>query len=128
MVYRIHFTVEDLTRTRVASAPGPLLELDLALRVLRRRNQPVRFGAWRREVSMHLPESAGPVLDLVSFMNWSPTCLLPADPGEPQELLERKQADRERLLAQGMAAIVERRGLRPPGGIARICQTRAPST
>lgn len=122
MAYRIRFTGEDLTRTRVAGAPGPLLELDLAMRVLRRRNQPMRFGAWRREVSMCLPPSAKTVLDLVSFMNESPTCLLPADPGDPRELLDRKQAGTERLLAQEMEAAVERRGLRLPNWAARICQ------
>lgn len=42
MVYRIHFTLEDLARTRVAEPP-PLLELSAALRTLRERGHPVRF-------------------------------------------------------------------------------------
>lgn len=62
------------------------------------------------------------VLDLVSFMNWSPTCLLPAAPGDPQELLERKHAGTERLLAQEMATIAERRGQRLPLWVTRACQ------
>lgn len=49
MVYRIHFTLEDLARTRVAEPP-PLLELSAALRTLRERGHPVRFGAWRHAV------------------------------------------------------------------------------
>lgn len=31
VVYRIHFTVEDLARTRVAEAPPPLWELSISL-------------------------------------------------------------------------------------------------
>ncbi|CAG6391888.1 hypothetical protein NMG29_30840 [Streptomyces cocklensis] len=43
MAYRIHFTVEDLARTRVAEPP-PLMELSAAVRVLQTRSHPVWFG------------------------------------------------------------------------------------
>ncbi|MFD9904090.1 ArsR/SmtB family transcription factor [Streptomyces sp. NPDC059063] len=122
MTFRIHFTTEDLARTHVASAPGPLLELDIALRVLQRRSHCVRFGAWRREVSAQLRPQARMVLDLVSVMNWSPTCLLPSAPGEPQELLEHRCADSGRLLRQELAAVVERRGHRLPTRVAQVGQ------
>lgn len=37
VAYRIHFTTEDLARTKVAQAPLPLMELDLAARALQVR-------------------------------------------------------------------------------------------
>ena len=50
LVYRIHFTSQDLARTRVAEAPPPLLELDRAARALQDRGQAVRLDSWRRGV------------------------------------------------------------------------------
>ncbi len=72
MVYRIHFTVEDLARTRV-ERPAPLLELSAAIRTLQSRSHPVRFGAWRRSACAALRPEARMVLDLVPPGGWAPT-------------------------------------------------------
>jgi hypothetical protein len=45
MVYRIHFTMQDLARTRVAEAPMPLVELSIAARALQDRSRPVQLDA-----------------------------------------------------------------------------------
>lgn len=48
MVFRIHFTTQDLTRTRVAETPRPLQELTTAMVTLQGRTHPVLLDAWRR--------------------------------------------------------------------------------
>lgn len=51
MVWRIHFTVEDLARIQVSTTLGPLAETVMALSLLRCPMQPrASFGAWRAQV------------------------------------------------------------------------------
>ncbi|WJV50455.1 helix-turn-helix domain-containing protein [Streptomyces flavofungini] len=52
---RIHFTSDDLARTRFVEGPDPLWELSISLHRLRRRDASVLFGAWRRRVAPALP-------------------------------------------------------------------------
>ncbi|MFJ6378640.1 hypothetical protein ACIQI7_01345 [Kitasatospora sp. NPDC092039] len=54
MVFRIHFTAQDLARTRLAD-PMPFAELNAAVRALRRRSHAARLDAWRRGVLGRLP-------------------------------------------------------------------------
>lgn len=92
MVYRIHFTVEDLARTRVAQAPHPLLELSAAVRTLRPHSPPLRLQAWRRHALGELAgldSAARTVLNLVPARGWSPDFLVPTGGGSIQELLDR---------------------------------------
>lgn len=92
MVYRIHFTVKDLARTRVAQAPHPLLELSAAVRTLRPHSHPPRFQAWRHhalEELAGLDSAARAVLHLVPARGWAPDFLVPTGGGSIQELLER---------------------------------------
>lgn len=93
MVYRIHFTSQDLARTTVAEAPMPLKELGFALRVLRDRSQRARLDGWRRR-STATPPSAGArmVLSLVPAVGYSPTYLGPATTGPPGEALDQVRA------------------------------------
>lgn len=51
---RIHFTGEDLARTRVATGPEPLWELVLSMHILRMRNQDPALSTWKRDVSAAL--------------------------------------------------------------------------
>lgn len=92
MAYRIHFTVQDLARTRLAEGPRPLLELTTAISHLKTRSHPVRLGAWRRRAFAGLHPGARMVLDLVPARGWVPGFLSDADAGTPQELLERVRA------------------------------------
>ncbi|MFB9239734.1 winged helix-turn-helix domain-containing protein [Plantactinospora siamensis] len=48
---RIHFSSEDVARTRVAAAADPLWELVLSLHLLQSRNPDPAVVSWRREVT-----------------------------------------------------------------------------
>jgi len=55
---RLHFTAEDLLRTRVLTEPDPLWELVLSLLHLSPTGEPDRHTAWRREVRPRLSDPA----------------------------------------------------------------------
>ncbi|HEY0501441.1 MAG TPA: helix-turn-helix domain-containing protein [Kutzneria sp.] len=55
---RLHFTAEDLLRTRVLTEPDPRWELVLSLHHLSPTGEPDRHSAWRREVRPRLSEAA----------------------------------------------------------------------
>jgi DNA-binding transcriptional ArsR family regulator len=62
---RIHFTAQDLARTRFLPQPAVLTELKLALVALRRSDPASPFRQWRRAALTRLPASARPVWELV---------------------------------------------------------------
>jgi DNA-binding transcriptional ArsR family regulator len=96
---RIHFTAEDLARTRFLPGPAPLTELKLAMIMLRRPDPAPRFKHWRRAALTRLPESARPVWELVA--DFSGTLSTTAVCGDIDEALDmaqgvtRDQANRE---------------------------------
>ncbi|MFH8518185.1 ArsR/SmtB family transcription factor [Streptomyces gelaticus] len=57
---RIHFTSEDLARTRVLTTWGPLGETLLSLTTLRENNTGALFGGWRQLVSRESEAPAHP--------------------------------------------------------------------
>ncbi|MFI5635024.1 winged helix-turn-helix domain-containing protein [Streptomyces sp. NPDC051664] len=100
MVYRIHFTVQDLARTRVAEAPMPLHELELAARVLQSRCQPARLESWRHRARAQLSAQARMTLALMPAVGYSPGFLSPTKVGAIEELLEQvRRTPRERVRA-----------------------------
>ncbi|MEU3255702.1 DUF5937 family protein [Streptomyces sp. NPDC006997] len=115
MVYRIHFTVEDLARTRVAR-PAPLLELGAAVRALRGADRPVRFGAWRRAALTRLRPEARMVLELIPPGGWAPTFLTSTVAGSPAESLERARSTPRSRIREDLAHVAE---WRPPPPWAR---------
>lgn len=112
MVYRIHFTLEDLARTRVAQPP-PLLELSAAVRNLQSRSHPIRFGAWRRAVRAGLDPKARMVFDLIPPGGWAPTFLTSAGIGSPQELLEQVRATSRSQIRKDLGHVAEWQPLPP---------------
>lgn len=64
-VLRVHFTTDDLLRTRFAAAPAPLMELGLAVAALQRRD--LVFDGWRRRAAARLPGPARMLFELVPF-------------------------------------------------------------
>ncbi|MEU5686511.1 ArsR family transcriptional regulator [Streptomyces venezuelae] len=92
MVYRIHFTVEDLARTRVWPRSLPLMELGAAVRTLQEPGHGVRFRAWRRHALAGLRPDAAMVLELIRTRRWAPDFLTRAEAGSPEEVLERVRA------------------------------------
>ncbi|MGW7103298.1 ArsR/SmtB family transcription factor [Streptomyces sp. NPDC054838] len=79
---RIHFTADDLARTRVATTIGAAAETYYSLEMLGRRSLAVPFHRWRAKVTGRLPEDAkpltalmpdrGPGLDLLTLAGDSP--------------------------------------------------------
>ncbi|GAA3352934.1 winged helix-turn-helix domain-containing protein [Streptomyces antimycoticus] len=112
MVYRLHFTLEDLARTRVAQPP-PLMELSAAVRNLQTRSRPLRFGAWRRAAHGRLGPKARMVLDLIPPGGWAPTFLTSAGVGNPQELLEQVRATPRSQIRKDLAHVAEWQPLPP---------------
>jgi len=86
---RIHFTPEDLLRTRFAEEPAPLLELGLTIASLHRPAADPVFTRWRREAGRELPVRARALLDLVPPCGRGPQFLDPmvADVHEGLELV-----------------------------------------
>jgi DNA-binding transcriptional ArsR family regulator len=102
---RIHFTAEDLARTRFLPEPAPLTELKLALVTLRRPVAEPRFNRWRRAALTRLPESARPIWELVAAFSGSlSTTAVCGDIDEALDMamgLTRDQADHEIRLWYG---------------------------
>ncbi|MFW6695684.1 winged helix-turn-helix domain-containing protein [Streptomyces sp. MAR4 CNX-425] len=132
MAYRIHFTTEDLARTRVTQ-PLPLLELGAAVRTLQTRGHPLHFGAWRHAALACLRPEARMVLDLVPARGWAPTFLTAARPGDPADLLERIRATPRSQIRRDLAHVAEWQPLPPwargladdPALLRRLCDSVA---
>ncbi|MFD5749036.1 ArsR family transcriptional regulator [Streptomyces sp. NPDC127033] len=108
MVYRIHFTADDLTRTRVAQAPMPMIELHAAARALQQRSQPARLDAWRRHALWRLAPQARLALSMVPPFGASPDFLSPLRSSTPEEELEHVRATPRRQIIENLASIAER--------------------
>jgi DNA-binding transcriptional ArsR family regulator len=65
VVLRIHFTAEDLARTRVADTIGAAAETYYSLEMLHRRSLPLPFKRWRATVVGRLGREAGPLTTLL---------------------------------------------------------------
>ncbi|WP_369389217.1 hypothetical protein AB5J72_17685 [Streptomyces sp. CG1] len=63
---RIELSAQDLTRIRFAPQPAPLVELKLALMMLRRPDSEQTFGRWRRGLRQRLPATTRPLWDLLT--------------------------------------------------------------
>jgi DNA-binding transcriptional ArsR family regulator len=64
VVLRIHFTPEDLARTRISAGPQPMWELLLSTYRLRGREGDAVFSGWRRSVAARTPATTRLLTDL----------------------------------------------------------------
>ncbi|MEU5901931.1 MULTISPECIES: winged helix-turn-helix domain-containing protein [Streptomyces] len=71
MPLRLHFTAADLARTRLAEGLRPMLELDIAVRLLQDGAHEVRFGAWRRQSLRRLEPGVRRLFDLIPPTGWT---------------------------------------------------------
>ncbi|MFJ4343307.1 ArsR/SmtB family transcription factor [Streptomyces sp. NPDC088915] len=100
MPLRIHFTMEDLARTRVADGPAPCIELSSAARQLQERSHQVRLGAWRHRTLSALHPASRMALALMPPRGRITGFLSGADGATPAELLEQiRSTPRIRLRA-----------------------------
>jgi DNA-binding transcriptional ArsR family regulator len=98
MVLRIHFTSDDLTRITLPVHRGATLgEAVLSLQVLRRRDQPLRFGPWRQRLRERLPDEVAPLLRMLPAEGWLPDFLTPPHPSYPEELEALSGAPKRRI-------------------------------
>ncbi|MBD0742335.1 hypothetical protein BG418_12700 [Streptomyces sp. CBMA152] len=105
MAYRIHFTLQDLARTRVSEAALPLLELELAVRALQDRSQPTRLDAWRRQSRAAMSEQARMALSLMPAVGSTPDFLSPTQAGTPEEVLEHVRATSRKQIQVDLADV-----------------------
>lgn len=103
MVFRIHFTTQDLARTHLAPEPMPLTELGLAARALQDRSQPARLDAWRHRVHRGLSTGARMALSLFPPVGWQFGCRDVA--GTPDEGLDLMHAMPRREIDETLAFI-----------------------
>ncbi|MER7186477.1 winged helix-turn-helix domain-containing protein [Streptomyces hyaluromycini] len=106
MVFRIHFTTEDLARTTVAEAPMPLVELNQAARTLQNRDQSARLTGWRNRSLAQLSATARVALDFIPSVGWSPTFISAPRTGSAEELIEHVRATPTRHIRTALDAIL----------------------
>jgi hypothetical protein len=110
-VTRVHFTAEDLARTRFCTAPAPLVEAVLGLVKLRRQGA---AGSSRRhgQGRCAFPATARPLLDLIPVTGYWPEFLDPvaADLDEGLEMVRATP----RLVLRQQVAWCWRGAARPP--------------
>ncbi|MCX4744260.1 winged helix-turn-helix domain-containing protein [Kitasatospora sp. NBC_01287] len=109
MMLRIHFTSADLARVGLINQVVPQIgEAVLSVQVLRRRDQPRRFGHWRASLTGRIPAGVQPLWDLVPAQGWIPDFLTPAgvdgDGGSALKAIRATPVDR---LASDIARLVD---------------------
>ncbi|HEV7933384.1 MAG TPA: helix-turn-helix domain-containing protein [Actinomadura sp.] len=77
---RIHFTLEDLARTRIAAEPDMMWEIVLSVHLLQHRGGAAVFEDWRRHARRRLREWVRPLLTLAPHAAYFPDFLTPAEP------------------------------------------------
>ena len=107
---RVHFTTDDLLRTRFAPGPAPLIELELAIAALQRRDP--LFDGWRRGAAARLPSQARMLFELVPWTGTGPMFLDPVSSG----------------LEDGLDAVLSAPGPLVRSELRRICGKGQPIT
>ncbi|HYQ66994.1 winged helix-turn-helix domain-containing protein [Actinophytocola sp.] len=97
MVLRIHFTPEDLARTRFSSGAQPMWELILSTNRLRGRD--LLFDGWRRSVAARAPATTRLLTDLAPLTGYFVDFLTPtaAVPSLDEGLETLRRTTRQRL-------------------------------
>lgn len=110
MVLRIHFTPDDLARTRISSGPQPMWELLLSTNRLRGRD--VAFAGWRRSVAARTPASTRLLTDLAPLTGYFPDFLTPTGAALTfDEALETLKRTPRRRLRTDLALLADDRKL-----------------
>ncbi|MEV4441133.1 DUF5937 family protein [Streptomyces sp. NPDC049577] len=127
MTLRIHFTADDLARTRIAAGPRPLLELGLGIRLLQKRTHPMRFDSWHRRAVARLRPELRTLFALMPPGVPSAEVLDLSDEGSPAELLDRLRAVPEDRLRGDLEEWAARRAVRDSPATRRLSRDPAPA-
>ncbi|MFH8793628.1 ArsR/SmtB family transcription factor [Streptomyces sp. NPDC017941] len=100
MTLRIHFTAEDLARTRMASGVRPLLELSIGVRLLQERTYPARFDAWRQRAAQHMNPRVRPLFSFIPALGATPQFLDLNGPDVPEDLEQLRSTPARQVSAQ----------------------------
>ncbi|MGG7571848.1 hypothetical protein [Streptomyces sirii] len=122
---RVHFTGQDLTRTRVADGADPLWETVLSLHALRESRTEPALAAWRQHAVRHGPGPLRTLLPLVPKHGYFPDFLTPfaaLDGVEPG--LEAVMSTSRRRLRAELTLLSGHRAL--PGWARRIAAGNRP--
>ncbi|WP_051466615.1 ArsR/SmtB family transcription factor [Actinomadura oligospora] len=123
---RIHFTGDDLPRTRLAEGPDAMWEGLLSLYRLRRPHGAAVFGPWRRRVGPKVPESTRMLTDLVPSTGYAVDFLTPTTTsGTLRDGVEALRGTRSTRLRGDLAELAARHPGRPlPGWFAGLAEGR----
>lgn len=113
MSYRIHFTAQDLARTRIVDTPHPLLEVTIAARTLREVHDGAAMGLWRQQVRSRMDIArAGMLLELTPPRGWTPGFLHPLTrSGDLGEALDLARSTPKKLILEELSFIAEQQKL-----------------
>ncbi|WP_246260260.1 ArsR/SmtB family transcription factor [Streptomyces typhae] len=100
---RIHFTAQDLARTRMASGVRPLLELEIGIRLLQERTHPARFDAWRQRAAEHMNPRMSPLFSFIPSLGATPQFLGLNGPDVAEDL-EKLRSTPARQVSADLAA------------------------
>ncbi|GHC45899.1 ArsR/SmtB family transcription factor [Streptomyces cinnamoneus] len=101
---QIHFTPEDLARTRFAPGPDPMWELVISLHRIQRRDSSVLFGPWRRQVMPRIPVATGMISALSPPVGYGFDFLTPQTGGSLSAQAEALRATPQWRLRNDFAA------------------------
>ncbi|HEX6352570.1 winged helix-turn-helix domain-containing protein [Actinophytocola sp.] len=119
---RIHFTPEDLARTRISTGPHLMWELLLSTNRLRGRDGDVVFGGWRRSVAARTPAITRLLTDLAPVTGYSPDFLTPTAASSLDEALEALRRTPRRRLRKDLTVLAGGRKL--PAWTAELAEGR----
>lgn len=103
---RIHFTPEDLARTRISPGPQPMWEVLLSTHRLRGRDSDVIFTQWRRSVAARVPATIRLLTDLAPIAGYAVDFLTPtATASSLDEALETLRRTPRRRLRTDLAVL-----------------------
>jgi DNA-binding transcriptional ArsR family regulator len=122
-VLRIELSADDLARIRFAAQPAPLVELKLALMMLRRADSAALFGRWRHDLRRRLPGSTRPLWDLLNPYG-GPAFLDPVDADLAAGLEVVRSAPSD-FVRGGIELIWADRGATPPQWLRDLAENDA---
>jgi DNA-binding transcriptional ArsR family regulator len=113
VVLRIHFTPEDLARTRISAGPQTMWELLLSTNRLRGRDGDgdVVFGGWRRSVAARTPATTRLLTDLAPVVGYAADFLTPIAAPSIDEALEALRRTPRRRIRTDLAILADDRQL-----------------